>query len=200
MEIAHCRAGKRCTGGSSEGPAETVAPLCSGCIQDIIKCLSDLPHLARVLRYFVRNKPRRGDGPKITRTPEPPCLLDTGVDALLTEVYAVVDRAGGWKVRIADLAVEPGMEFLVWVSGHQEVRMLEGWRRCLDIRRVHSRVNDVAGLEKTRVRRHAPCMSCGLSGVLWSWVGEDTVRCDACPELLTTIQYNAHCAELLRKR
>jgi hypothetical protein len=119
---------------------------------------------------------------------------------LITEAYEVVHRAGGWKVSIPALILEPGVGFLLWVDGRQELRFLDGVHRALDVRRIHDRISGVVGLEKSRVRRHAPCQSCGLSGVLWSWIGEDTVRCDACPELLTTAEYDEWCSELLRKR
>jgi hypothetical protein len=200
-EVDRCRGGKWCKGRNADGPAETPAPLCAACCSDIQRCLSELPPLIQALHSFLAHTPKSALQSKVSRTPEPACPIDPRVDALETEAYDVVDRAGGWNTNVQELMRLPEARFLVWRGEHRELVFLDGAKRALDIRRIHSRISAVVGLERRFVKRHAPCPECHLP-MLGSWVGEEVVRCTAedCGFVGSLAEYDLYCAELIKEK
>lgn len=194
-----CRSGPHCSGRTSDGAAITANALCAACVQAIQKCLEELPHLALALRSFLGVTPTTALQSRVRATREPACPIDPRVDALLTEIWDVIDRTGG--VRVADLIRQPDMLFTLWVRDERRQEYLSGVDRALDIRRVHLRVNKVIGLDRVWQKRHAPCPDCNLP-TLGNWVGDSTVACsdEGCGLILPLDDYESYCTELSRRR
>jgi hypothetical protein len=113
------------------------------------------------------------------------------------DIEDVVGRAGGYKVRIADLMREPAGKFLVWVGTDLKLRYLDGADRAMAIRRVWARVHKMVGLERSKTTRHAPCPDCGQQTV-WNWVGDEFVHCDSCELTMPLDEYDVYCLDLLK--
>lgn len=190
---SRCRAGRRCV--SNHPPAITHSPLCAYCVNDIQRCVDELPHLLGALAPFKNKSSGSGLELRIRFTKDPPCPLNVNVVALIDLIQETMDRAGGWGVRVIELMHEPAYEYPVWDGDTQIIRELNGVDRALSIRRIHARVSKIVGLERTKQSRPAPCPHC--NGKLWNWVGESTVQCTHCPDTMTIDAYESYCLELL---
>lgn len=129
---------------------------------------------------------------RATHLPAPP--MNVMVVDLLEEIREVMDRAGPKPV--GELILLPPEVFGVWVKDVYQKKYLDGVDRALAIRRVHSRVSSVVGLERVWSRRVAPCPDCG-EFTLGSWVGEDTIECtdEECRLVMSRDVYEQYCIE-----
>lgn len=192
---ARCKSGKHCAGKNKDGTAITTNPVCAACVQVLQKQLDELPHLATALHACLAVTPKTALQSRVNSTPEPACPIDTRVDELIGDIEDVCDRTDG--LRVADLILQPAMEFVLWFRDRREARFLEGWQRALDIRRVHVRANNILGFDDIRVRLRAPCPNCSLP-TLGTVVGGDRVDCsdEGCGYFTTRNDYDRYCCEL----
>lgn len=209
-EVVHrCRSGKRdCVARTPEGAAVTMKPdtLCPSCIGQIQDMLAELPHLAQALRSFLGGSVTAGmGGSKVHSTPTPQAPINLSALDMIDEIGDVVDRAGGYKVRIDNLVREPLMGFRVWGRGRPVMKDLDGVDRALQIRRTHGKAVGMTGLSK-RVwqKRLMPCPACSLP-TLGSWFGEGTVHCTNadCNHAMSRDEYDLQtiaCSRKERKR
>lgn len=180
---------------TSDGPAITAKreTICSVCINNIQKCLEELPILAAALRAFLGVVPKTALQSRVSSTPEPACPINPRVDELIHDIGDVVDRAD--NLRVADLVRQPAMEFHLWVGDYQQRRYLDGVQRALDVKRVHSRANAILGFDRVWQKRHAPCANCGLP-TLGNFIGDSFIQCTDCEYVMSLDEYEAYCNEL----
>lgn len=195
-----CRSGRHCNGRTSDGPAITAKAntLCAACLQDLQRCLEELPHLAIALRVFLGVTPKTALQSRVKSTPEPACPIDPRVDELLVDIADVIDRTDG--LRVADLMRQPAMRFIVWNRDTRQEKYLDGCHRALAIRTVHARANNILGFDRIKLKRVAPCPQCSLP-TLSTYVGDNTVFCgdEECGWVMTLDDYDAHCVTLAEK-
>lgn len=193
-----CRGGKFCSARTTDGPAITAKhdTICAACVVDIQKRLAELPHLAGALRSFLGGSMKVAYESKVSATHEPAPPMNVAVADYIDEINDVIDRAGGPGIQVHNLIQQPAELFLVWIKGAQQKRHLDGVDRALEIRRIHSRVSNVIGLEAVWRKRHAPCPNCHLP-TLGSWVGSPTIECtfEDCGLVMTLDEYEQHCLE-----
>ena len=160
--------------------------------------LQELPILAKALHIFLGVTPKTALQSRVRSTPDPACPIDPRVDELIGDIEDVVDRTDG--LRVADLANQPAMKFIIWYGERRCEQYLEGWQRALAIRRVHARANSILGFDRLWVKRHAPCPDCGLPA-LATVVGSSTVECreERCDLLMSLDDYDNYCLELAEK-
>lgn len=175
-------------------PAATTKPdtLCYGCIKQIQGYLARLPHLLEALRTsLARPIGGGGSGARVSGSKEPPAPFNVNVDAAICETLEVVQRAGGWKIRIHDLVSRSAEPFTVWRRGvRTEDWPLTGCDRALDIRRVHKLLDRMTGFTPVWHRKPGLCPGCGL-GTLGSLSGTDYVQCSnsACAISISLDEY-----------
>lgn len=166
--------------------------LCHGCITQIQQYLERLPHLLSALRLSLgRSMGSSLGGGRVSGSKEPPAPFNVNVDAVLVEAVEVVERAGGWQIRVADLVNQSYMPFTIWRNGHRrESYPLSGVERALDIRRIHRAVDKMVGLSPVWSRKPGNCPGCSLQ-TLGSMSGTDLVTCtnSACGLSFTFDEY-----------
>lgn len=194
-----CRSGKQCQAHTSDGPAVCARQdsLCPRCIDQIQRCLGELPTLKEALKLFLGGSYKTAYTSKVNCTPEPSAPMNVRVDALLGDIEDIVGRAGGYQVQIRDLVTRPAELFTVWDSSgeFEQRRYIDGPQRALDIRRVHARVSALVGLNKSWQRRIAPCWECALP-TLGTWLGSGVIECTSCQCRKTTDEYNQYLSEI----
>lgn len=171
-----CRSGKRCVSRTPDGPAAVATrPMCEGCINDIQKCLDELPVYGELLEKYKGYFPGAVGQSKVKSSAEPKVPLNLTVIDLIGQIGAVIHRAGGYQVRD-----------LITLSGGLQV--------ALDIRDVYSKSDAIIGLQRVWERRRVPCPEC-LLPTLGGWVGEETIYCTnaECATTLTKRAYEEYC-------
>ena len=191
-----CRARDNCAGNTLDGPAVTANPntICNSCIRNLQEQLEQLPHLQDALESFKRPSLVGEQGSKVSASATPPAPVNLTVVDLVTEIWRVVNRAGGPEIRIQSLVTEPGEYFPVWRSGRPCQRVLDGVDRALDIGAVWRKADRIVGLSRQWVHRHAPCLRCNQKS-LGMFAGEDTVHCTngACGKTYGLTEYERLC-------
>lgn len=193
-----CRSGKTCVARTSDGAALTSQPtLCHGCITDIQKRLTELPHLAAALNTFKGTWGGVSYEARVTGSKEPPIPLNVGALDLIDEIGDVIDRAGGY--RVIDLITLAAEDYIVWRRGERQAVDLDGVMRALDIRRVHTKAESMVGLNRVWQRRAAACPNCHLP-TLGSWLGDEQILCTNgdCLSAFTRTAYEEACIEQSR--
>lgn len=175
--------------------------LCYLCIGDTQRRLGDLPHLAQALRTFLGGSMAVAYTSKVSRTSTPQAPMNVHVADLLDDIGDVIDRAGGLDTKIRDLIQQPAEKFRLWIKGQPRDTYLSGVDRALDIRRIHSKVEDMVGFSKIWHRRVAPCPECQLP-TLGAWSGEDAIQCsnEDCLAQFTKDEYELHCLKESKKK
>lgn len=161
-------------------PAATTRPdtLCHGCTTQIQQHLERLPHLLSALRLSLgRSMGSSLGGGRVSGTKEPPAPLNLTIDAAICDALEVVQRAGGWHIRVHDLINRSAEPFTVWRKGvRTENWPLTGCDRALDIRRVYRLLDRMAGFSPVWHRKAGACPGCGLS-TLGALSGTGYVQC-----------------------
>lgn len=194
-----CLSGEKCVSRTPDGAAVTAKPdtLCQGCINDIQRCLAELPHLREALKVFLGGSMSVTYTSKVHSTPEPQPPMNVTVYDLIDEIGDVIDRVANLPVDA--LIRAPDAEFKLWRRGKPRLTVLSGVDRALDVRRVHAKADNLIGFNKVWQRRHAPCPVCQMP-TLGSWVGSDTISCtnEDCNSSFTRDEYNDYCLAVFK--
>lgn len=188
-----CLSERECVARTSTGPAITAKPgtLCPRCIDDIQRCLTELPPYRELLVQFIA-KPigGGGGGPRVSGSTDPSTPVNIAVVDLLDWIDEVVASSGGWGVQVRDLVQRPAER----CGPDGWPVYLTGVSRALAIRRVHGKAEALAGLSKVWERRRAPCPECELP-TLGTWVGSGLVQCtnSDCQGVLDQDEYEKYC-------
>lgn len=177
--VYRCRSRDHCVDHSSDGAALTSTgnTICAPCIRRIGEQLRQLPHLMEALESFKRIPiTGGGGGSKVNATPTPSVPINLSVVDLITDIWRVLNRAGGPEIEVRNLINEQAEYFMVWRSGKRQLRLVDGVERALDIGAVWRKADGIVGLSEQWVHRHAPCLRCGQRS-LGMFVGRDTVHC-----------------------
>ncbi|SHT53908.1 Uncharacterised protein [Mycobacteroides abscessus subsp. abscessus] len=184
MSDPRCQFGDRCVARTPDGPAAVILfPLCAACVDDVQKCIDQLPQYRYALEHFKKKAPGTGLQTRVASSSEPSTPLDVRVVDLIDRIDTLAHRLCGFVGVLARNVV----------SNHGVVM-------AADIRSVWSQAEDICGFQRVWQRRHGPCPECGLP-TLGGWVGDELIRCtnSGCAAVLTKGKYEEHC-ELTAKR
>lgn len=171
-----CRSRDRCA--AADGPAitTTAATICHSCVVKLQRQLEQLPAIRAALRVFLGVSPVTSHGSKVNASPTPSAPANVRVIDLQDEIDEVITRAGGPNAIIADLIQRPAEPHVVWHRGQPREKYLDGVDRAMAIATVWRKADQIIGLSRQWLRRHAPCPRCHLR-TLGMFAGEDTVHC-----------------------
>lgn len=186
-----CRSRDSCVAKTSDGAAMTMDPdtLCRACVDKLQEQLDSLPEIRRVLPMYVkRSLVPQGGGTPISSSPTPSVPLNVHCLDVMDLVDEALDRAKG--LRINDLIRQPATEFSVWTGGRLQQRFLDGVERALQVGKAWKAADEIAGISRAWMRRHAPCPGCNLR-TLGQFAGSNTVTCSSCGLSMTSDDYSA---------
>lgn len=178
MNDPRCQFGDRCVARTTDGPAAVILfPLCAACVDDVQKCIDELPHYRLALEQFKKKAPGTGLQTRVASSSEPSAPLDVRVVDLIDRIDTLAHRLCGFRGVLARNVVSSrGVPF------------------AADIRSMWSQAEDICGFQRVWQRRHAPCPECGLPS-LGGWAGEDVIRCTSsdCGALMSKTAYEDYC-------